>query len=267
MCARTFTRLHPQTRITVTWAPGHVNIAGNERADVLAKRAASTKSSSDDLDISRRLREKLPVSRSATLQAFNAELKSALLPHSLAVLLLQLRTGHIPLAQHLHRIQKTVTDKTFRLFPIIWRFVVFIAWMCQIMIIDLRDPYRYGKNLPPSIGATSKRRRRASTANIDSEELDAEPEDLEIHDKVKDPLAWLNDGLPDLRIASTGRFDLADDFDIKQYLHILASSVEGSVSSFQVADGEKRIDRERAAIAAADSLAPKEHQWKSWGSI
>ncbi|KAK6966865.1 hypothetical protein R3P38DRAFT_2590146 [Favolaschia claudopus] len=63
-----------------------------------------------------------------------------------------------------------------------------------------------------------------------SEELDAEPEDLEIHDKVKDPLAWLN--LPDLRTASTGRFDLADDFDIKQYLHILASSVEGSVSSF-----------------------------------
>ncbi|KAK7057061.1 hypothetical protein R3P38DRAFT_2498121 [Favolaschia claudopus] len=79
MCARAFTRLHPQTGITVRWAPGYVNIAGNERADVLAKRAASTKSSSDDLDILRRLREKLPVSRSATLQAFNAELKSAVL--------------------------------------------------------------------------------------------------------------------------------------------------------------------------------------------
>ncbi|KAK6995627.1 hypothetical protein R3P38DRAFT_3425802 [Favolaschia claudopus] len=77
-----------------------------------------------------------------------------------------------------------------------------------------------------SDGSWQTSSRRASTANIDSEELDAEPEDLEIHDKVKDPLAWLN--LPDLRTASTGRFDLADDFDIKQYLHILASSVEGS---------------------------------------
>ncbi|KAK6997246.1 hypothetical protein R3P38DRAFT_2772373 [Favolaschia claudopus] len=76
-----------------------------------------------------------------------------------------------------------------------------------------------------SDGSWQTSSRRASTANIDSEELDAEPEDLEIHDKVKDPLAWLN--LPDLRTASTGRFDLADDFDIKQYLHILASSVEG----------------------------------------
>ncbi|KAK6993251.1 hypothetical protein R3P38DRAFT_3371712 [Favolaschia claudopus] len=105
-----------------------------------------------------------------------------------------------------------------------------------------------------------------------SNEANTEPERLEVYDEVKDPLAWLNAGLPDLRTAGKTQFDLAaerPEFDLEQYLHILASSVEGSEATAEVAEGGKERDRERVAIslkAAADSVAPKEDQWCSWGA-
>jgi hypothetical protein len=47
-------------------------------------------------------------------------------------------------------------------------------------------------------------------------------------DQMHDGLSWLDDGLPDFRNTSNRQFDLAAEFDIRQYLDILADSVEGA---------------------------------------
>lgn len=60
---------------------------------------------------------------------------------------------------------------------------------------------------------------------MDAEITDPENTTLEPVDLAHDGLDWLNDSLPDLRSASNRQFDLAAQFDIKQYLHILADSV------------------------------------------
>ncbi|KAJ7175592.1 hypothetical protein C8R46DRAFT_890437, partial [Mycena filopes] len=54
--------------VTVRWAPGHVRIAGNKRADEEAKRAAQSGISSLSADIPRLLRNTLPWSKSAVRQ-------------------------------------------------------------------------------------------------------------------------------------------------------------------------------------------------------
>jgi ribonuclease HI len=128
---------HPRAVVTIRWAPGHIGIVGNERADEEAKRAAQREDSTSQMAIPKIFRGDLPWSRSAVRQEYHTELRAAAkqtweespryermsryndkvlkgsyitlankLPRSLAVLLLQLRTGHIPLAKHLHRINK-----------------------------------------------------------------------------------------------------------------------------------------------------------------
>ncbi|KAJ7655712.1 hypothetical protein DFH06DRAFT_903590, partial [Mycena polygramma] len=62
--------------ITVRWAPGHIGIAGNERADEEAKKAAQGKDSSNLEEIPPELHGELPWSKSAVRQAFNAGLKA-----------------------------------------------------------------------------------------------------------------------------------------------------------------------------------------------
>jgi hypothetical protein len=122
--ARAFQQRHPDARITIRWAPGHVGIAGNERVDEEARRAAQDPDSSDQRAIPISLRGSLPWSRSAVQQALNTMRKSGYekqwgrstrylrtaqydarllkgsypdladtLPRSHAVFLLQLRTG------------------------------------------------------------------------------------------------------------------------------------------------------------------------------
>ncbi|KAJ7123710.1 hypothetical protein C8R44DRAFT_550372, partial [Mycena epipterygia] len=62
-------------RLTLRWAPGHRDIAGNERADVEAKRAAQ-EGSSESTSIPMAYRDRvLPWSRSARKQHYNAQLK------------------------------------------------------------------------------------------------------------------------------------------------------------------------------------------------
>ena len=124
-------------QVTFKWIPGHKGAEGNEQADVLAKKAI-TEGSSTANRLPKYLQEPLPQSKLASIQAFNEKLKAqtkkewlksprfnrmkntdptapsseflkltAKLPRKLTSILTQLRTGHAPLAKHLHRIKKT----------------------------------------------------------------------------------------------------------------------------------------------------------------
>jgi hypothetical protein len=109
------------------------------------------------------------------------------------------------------------------------------------------------------------------TPNTEIPSVDSElPETtFEPVDQVHDGLSWLDDGLPDLRNTSNRQFGLAAEFDIRQYLGILADSVEGAseVSDTGKSDRELRMEGGRMSLkAAADSFAPKEDEWSSWGN-
>jgi len=131
-------RKFPHCTISVRWIPGHEGIQGNEAADETAKKAATDGSSHDScLPAALRSRYALPASKSALKQHFYADLKTqnetsfaksprceALrriddsvpsstfqkltmdIPRRNASLLVQLRTGHVPLNKYLHRIKR-----------------------------------------------------------------------------------------------------------------------------------------------------------------
>ncbi|KAF8126241.1 hypothetical protein K438DRAFT_1647533 [Mycena galopus ATCC 62051] len=88
-------------------------------------------------------------------------------------------------------------------------------------------------------------------------------------DPANDGLDWLNEGRPDLRTSAKDKFDLAAEFDIKQYLHILADSIEGMAETSEAGTSDRECGSEsnRASLkAVADSAAPKEDEWSSWGA-
>ena len=130
--------------LSIRWVPGHTNIAGNESVDKEAKKAVEGDSSTVDqlptLLTHNRAKIVLPYSKAALIQAFNAKLKAEIkadftstdrrkclrrldptmpsskfaalvnnLPRRHASVLMQLRTGHVPLNHHLARIRKIVS--------------------------------------------------------------------------------------------------------------------------------------------------------------
>lgn len=135
--AERLAKRHPAIDLTLRWVPGHKGIEGNELADAEAKKAARGDSSPEEL-LPRWLRNvTLPRSLAKVRQVFNQRLREQAreewksspraenmdridpgmpskafskmaerLPRKQASLLIQLRTGHVPLQQHLHRMRK-----------------------------------------------------------------------------------------------------------------------------------------------------------------
>jgi ribonuclease HI len=133
---------HDNRKLVIRWSPGHEGIEGNEAADSQAKRAARGETS-DARELPKSLLTRrgeirtLPQSKSATKQRFNKIIKEEAktlaeespryallrsvdpsapsgkftktidtLPRRHSSLIFQLRTGHIPLNEYLHRIAK-----------------------------------------------------------------------------------------------------------------------------------------------------------------
>jgi ribonuclease HI len=127
---------HKNMDLLMKWVPGHMDIAGNVRADVEAKKAA-TDGSSPIRKLPAPLRKVLPRSKSAVRQEHQRKIKLAAvrvwtnsprfdrmalidpdlsyvkfakltrgISRNQASILFQLRSGHVPLNQYLHRIKK-----------------------------------------------------------------------------------------------------------------------------------------------------------------
>jgi ribonuclease HI len=135
--------IHRHLSIELHWIPGHEGIPENESIDLQAKRAARGDTSNPSYVPERLLATgRLPISKSAAIQHHSANLKAEhktlltssprflrlteidrttpsnrfrklvdKLPRRQASLLIQLRTGHISLNKHLHRIGKSETPQ------------------------------------------------------------------------------------------------------------------------------------------------------------
>jgi ribonuclease HI len=126
--------------LQINWISGHSKVQGNERADELAKLAAQGQSS-PATDLPPLLRHRLPLSAAAEKQAYAAEINTMWneqwqssprrmrmeqidkafpfkkfrkiqndLTRAQSSLLLQIRSGHIPLNAHLYRLKCVDTD-------------------------------------------------------------------------------------------------------------------------------------------------------------
>ncbi|KAJ7784004.1 hypothetical protein DFH07DRAFT_727926 [Mycena maculata] len=108
----------------------------------------------------------------------------------------------------------------------------------------------------------------SSGSSRNNKVVESEPETPELQhpDPMDDGLNWLNDGLPDLRSISAKEFDLASEFDIQKYLHILADSVRGPAEKPNGAKLAREVTRDTGmgSKAAAESVAPQEDEWGNW---
>ncbi|OBZ69518.1 hypothetical protein A0H81_10498 [Grifola frondosa] len=133
---RALGRRHHEAKVTIRWVPGHMDLEGNETADLEAKRAARGDSSPKE-DLPDILRDGLPRSATKMRQVFLTDLQGKAkttwnssrraqsfarldkglpsrkyekligkMPRRQANILFQLRTEHVPLQKHLHRIRR-----------------------------------------------------------------------------------------------------------------------------------------------------------------
>ena len=136
---RSLRQQRPDLRLTLRWSPGHDGIPGNEKADEEAKAAARGRTSPKS-DLPKALQRQLPLSASSLRRNYAQQLKQKAatiwkssargqrmeevagrlpsnhyldlvraLPRRHAGLLMQLRTGHIPLQAYLARIGKALS--------------------------------------------------------------------------------------------------------------------------------------------------------------
>jgi ribonuclease HI len=136
---RMVSRKFPGMALTIRWVPGHEGVRGNEEADRLAKMAA-LQGSSDGRKLPGPLRKPLPQSKAAAARRIYADLQDRAkkiwrdsaryekwrhidrslpsgrflklvegLTRHQASLIMQLRSGHAPLHDHLHRINAVDT--------------------------------------------------------------------------------------------------------------------------------------------------------------
>jgi len=134
-------RRHRNLKIELRWMPGHEGIPGNKQEDTEAKRAAQGESS-PRCRLPTSCRDVIPISRAAAGQGHMKVVKTKAkacfersprcqkiwqidpstpsarfrkdtqgLPRRQAALLVQLRTGHVPLQKHLHTIGKAESPR------------------------------------------------------------------------------------------------------------------------------------------------------------
>ena len=133
---RMLKKKHKRARVTIHWTPGHSDVAGNEKADEQAKRAAKGETSPLE-QLPACLPKSLPISKAAVRRSFKKKLTAAAgecwkaspryrklarinptlsiarfrktvkdMPKHRTAKLVQLWTGHIALNAHLNRIGK-----------------------------------------------------------------------------------------------------------------------------------------------------------------
>ncbi|KAJ7231083.1 hypothetical protein C8J57DRAFT_1581220 [Mycena rebaudengoi] len=97
----------------------------------------------------------------------------------------------------------------------------------------------------------------------------SETSSLKHHDPVEDGLSWLNEGLPELRTSALARaqFELASEFDIDLYFHILADRIEGAHQASTAVNSDSSPGDaamvETSLKASADSVALNADEWGS----
>ena len=127
---------HTRARVTIRWVPGHSDVRGNERVDEHAKRAAKGDMTPPG-KLPTCLKKALPISKAAKGRLFKKKLTDAAarawaasprhlrikpidptlslasfqrivkdMPKHQSATLVQLRTGHITLSKHLHRMAR-----------------------------------------------------------------------------------------------------------------------------------------------------------------
>lgn len=83
-------------------------------------------------------------------------------------------------------------------------------------------------------------------------------------DSMNDPLAWLDDGLPDLSSTNHRHFDLALQFDVSRYASLLADSVSDVERARKTVKSHHKNSEKGQKDASAAIMAPAESDWATW---
>lgn len=93
---------------------------------------------------------------------------------------------------------------------------------------------------------------------------DDKPSGTNTVDPENDPMAWLDDGLPDLSGSQHAYFDLQTQFDISRYIGVLADSVSDGSKTTSTNPGQDHTAKTSLDSVDAGILAPEEGEWTTW---